>query len=56
MYCHTPPPVPGWRPANTKLPMLDELDLPFPPDLDTDEPDPVPEPPEYGPVPSVILH
>lgn len=55
MYCHTPPPMPGWRPTNHKLPLLDD-ELPFPPDLEDIEPDPLPEPPEYGPAPSVIVH
>jgi hypothetical protein len=54
MLCHTPPPYPGWRPTINRLPQIE--DLPFPGDDDDDgEPHP-PEPPEYGPVPAVILH
>lgn len=54
MQCHTPPPYPGWRPNINKMPLVD--DLPFP-DLDDDDLEPAtPEPPEYGPVPAVILH
>jgi len=53
MLCHSTPPIPSWRP--TKAPLLDEL--PFPTDLDDDDLEPkTPEPPEYGPVPRVILH
>lgn len=53
MQCHSIPPIPSWRP--TKAPLMD--DLPFPGDLDSEEPDPqTPEPPEHGPVPHVILH
>lgn len=53
MLCHSVPPIPDWRPI--KMPLIDEL--PFPSDLDTDDlPPPVPEPPEYGPVPSIIVH
>jgi len=55
MLCHTPPPFPNWRPNINKTPLID--DLPFPTDLDTEDPEPpTPEPPEHGPVPHVILH
>ncbi|MED5619010.1 hypothetical protein [Ideonella sp. BN130291] len=53
MLCHSVPPIPSWRP--NKMPLMDEL--PFPSDLDTDDDDDLtPEPPEYGPVPHVIVH
>ena len=54
MLCHTPPPFPDWRSIVNKLPLFEEM--PFS-DLDDDEFDPsIPEPPEYGPVHSVIIH
>jgi hypothetical protein len=55
MLCHTPPPFPDWRSNIQRMPQVN--DLPFPTDLDDDDGDaPTPEPPEYGPVPSVIVH
>jgi hypothetical protein len=53
MLCHSVPPIPSWRPTNIKMPMDD---LPFPSDLDDDLDQQTPEPPEYGPVPPVIVH
>jgi hypothetical protein len=47
--------MPDWRPAVNKMPWVE--DVPFPTDVDDDPLEPsTPEPPEYGPVPSVILH
>jgi len=55
MLCHTPPPFPDWRTNIHRMPPVE--DLPFPTDLDDDDdPPPTPEPPEYGPVPAVIVH
>ena len=54
MLCHTPPPTRDWRPTTHKMPRIE--DVPFPDELDDDPEPPTPEPPEYGPVPGVILH
>lgn len=52
MQCHSTPPITGWRPTPTP----GVHDLPFD-DFDLDDLDPqIPEPPEHGPVPAVILH
>lgn len=55
MHCHSTPPIPGRRPP-TKPPLpLDDLD--FWQDIDLPDPDPqMPEPPEYGPQPPIVLH
>ena len=55
MHCHSVPPIPSRRqPVSVPMP-LDDLD--FWQDIDLPDPDPqMPEPPEHGPVPPVVLH
>lgn len=54
MHCHSTPPMPEWR--NPVAPNAFD-DLPFWNDVDLPDADPqMPEPPEHGPVPPVILH
>ena len=54
MHCHSIPPTPGIRrqpyvPPSTLDDFWQDIDLP--------DPDPqMPEPPEHGPVPPVVLH
>jgi hypothetical protein len=56
MHCHSTPPMPGRRPPVYQVPNpLD--DMPLWNDVDLPDADPeMPEPPEHGPVPPVILH